>query len=264
MALTSSNMGLKQWDQPNDIFSYTELANNFGLIDQHDHSAGKGVQINTSGIANLAIGTTKIADGAITGTKLASASVAESNLTATAAAKLTPSYVTALPGSPFDGQEIYYQADATNGVIWHLRYRTASPSTYKWEYVGGTPLWQYLISVGANFNSTTVADPSIPGPTLTLPLAGDYSLGWGADFQWVSGSSFASVGPVVGTGGTTFIDSADTTLNTTNNGQRLDYPAYVATGLAISTALRLKFRVGSGLTVNIFSRYLAARPVRVG
>src|SRR4030095_11342304 len=45
--------------------------------------------------------------------------------------------VSALPGSPFDGQEIYYLADATNSVIWHLRYRAGSSSAYKWEFIGG-------------------------------------------------------------------------------------------------------------------------------
>lgn len=68
-------MGLKQWDQPNDLFSYVDLAANFGLIDQHDHSSGKGIQIPNGGIANLAVDTTKITDGAITNAKLAALAV---------------------------------------------------------------------------------------------------------------------------------------------------------------------------------------------
>ena len=48
--------------------------------------------------------------------------------------------VTSLPGSPIDGQIIYYNADATNGNVWHLRYRSASSSAYKWEFVGGSRL----------------------------------------------------------------------------------------------------------------------------
>jgi hypothetical protein len=53
-----------------------------------------------------------------------------------------PAYVTALPSSPVDGMEVYFDADPPNGPLWHLRYR-ASLSTYKWEYVGGAPLrWQ--------------------------------------------------------------------------------------------------------------------------
>lgn len=79
MAFTSSNMGLKVWDQPNDIFSYTDLVANWVALDSHDHSSGKGVQIGNAGIANLAIDSTKIADSAVTNAKLAG-SIADSKL----------------------------------------------------------------------------------------------------------------------------------------------------------------------------------------
>jgi len=48
--------------------------------------------------------------------------------------------VSSLPSSPVNGQDCYYLADATNGVVWHLKYRSASASTFKWEYVGGGSL----------------------------------------------------------------------------------------------------------------------------
>jgi microcystin-dependent protein len=87
-------------------------------------------------------------------------------------------YLTSLPVSPTDGQEIYYAADATNGVIWHLRYRAASSSTYKWEFVGGAPL---------RTASTSIADENTHGSssgaafsnaiTRTVPLQGQYRIG---------------------------------------------------------------------------------------
>lgn len=80
MAITTPNMGLKRWDQPNDIFSYTELSNNFASIDTHDHSSGKGVQIPTGGIANLAVDNTKLATDAVTNTKIAAATIAGDRL----------------------------------------------------------------------------------------------------------------------------------------------------------------------------------------
>jgi hypothetical protein len=44
--------------------------------------------------------------------------------------------LTALPTSPVDGQEIYFQADAgPPAVVWHLRRRSN-----KWEFVGGAPI----------------------------------------------------------------------------------------------------------------------------
>jgi hypothetical protein len=80
MAITTPSMGLRRWDQPNDIFSYIELSNNFNLIDLHDHSSGKGVQIPAEGIANLAIDSTKLADNSITTAKLNNAVVTDAKL----------------------------------------------------------------------------------------------------------------------------------------------------------------------------------------
>jgi hypothetical protein len=69
--LTTPNMGLKQWDQAGDFFSFSELKLNWDAVDQHDHTTNKGVQIPTAGIANLAITGAKIAANAVDATKLA-------------------------------------------------------------------------------------------------------------------------------------------------------------------------------------------------
>lgn len=88
-----------------------------------------------------------------------------------------PTYVTSLPSGPIDGQEVYYAADATNGVIWHLRYRSASSSSYKWEFVGGPPMSAYNYDSGAVTTSgTAYTVVTYTNPSLTLPLAGDYVL----------------------------------------------------------------------------------------
>jgi hypothetical protein len=73
--ITTPSMGLKRWDQPNDIFSYTELSDNFNLLDLHDHTAGKGVQIPTNGLANLSVTNPKLAAGAVDSSKLAAGAV---------------------------------------------------------------------------------------------------------------------------------------------------------------------------------------------
>lgn len=85
-----------------------------------------------------------------------------------------PPLVTALPSNPADGQEVYYLADATNGIIWHLRYRAGSASAYKWEGVGRQePLYvedatQLAVSVvNAYGEHGTVM-------RITAPLAGEY------------------------------------------------------------------------------------------
>jgi hypothetical protein len=73
-------MGLTRWDQPNDTFSYTELSDNFNLIDLHDHTSTKGVQIPSDGLANLAVTETKIANNAITVNKVLNATLTDAKL----------------------------------------------------------------------------------------------------------------------------------------------------------------------------------------
>jgi hypothetical protein len=81
MAVNTPNMALHKWNVASDPFSYTDLAANWDLVDIHDHTTGKGVQIPTNGIANaavtnaklgnLAVDNGKIATGAVTAAKVA-------------------------------------------------------------------------------------------------------------------------------------------------------------------------------------------------
>lgn len=50
------NMGLVKWDSINDSFSHEQLAANFQTIDEHNHTAGKGVQIPYGGLAEQSVG----------------------------------------------------------------------------------------------------------------------------------------------------------------------------------------------------------------
>ena len=84
----------------------------------------------------------------------------------------TPTLVTALPGSPVDGQEVYFVADAAARVLWHLRYNAVG-GAYKWEYLGGPPLTAIDTSADSTGSSALVL---LGGPSLTLPLAGDWVL----------------------------------------------------------------------------------------
>lgn len=77
---TTQFMGLTSWDLITDYFDHTEMDTNWKAIDQHDHSAGKGLQINTGGIANNAITTGLIAPQAVTNAQLADNAVATNNI----------------------------------------------------------------------------------------------------------------------------------------------------------------------------------------
>lgn len=85
MAIVSPNLGLKIWSLPTDPYDSDQLAENWARVDQHDHSPGKGAQIQTASIADGSITADKIApsafptvvlqDGSVTTVKLADASV---------------------------------------------------------------------------------------------------------------------------------------------------------------------------------------------
>jgi hypothetical protein len=61
MAFTTAKMGLRVWNLLTDLYDHTQIADNWAKVDYHDHSAGKGVQIPTEGIADAAITSVKLA-----------------------------------------------------------------------------------------------------------------------------------------------------------------------------------------------------------
>ena len=87
-----------------------------------------------------------------------------------------PAWVSALPPSPRDGAEVYFHNGLVmpDGVVWHLRYRSAITGSYKWEYIGGAALTD---SASGNVNLSTAGSNVILTSDIgiTVPLAGDYS-----------------------------------------------------------------------------------------
>lgn len=167
--------------------------------------------------------------------------------------------VTSLPSNPADGQEVHFLADAANGVVWHLKYRAASTSAYKWEFVGGPPL-QSKIMTEESTGSASAVDLTTPGPDVTTPRAGDYICRWGCNMssgvaiQAVTmGLSIAGAAPVTGTlqG---LVAAAWANMMTEH---RLN-------GLGSGVLLRCKYNnaVGTG-TVAYRERWLEVLPVRV-
>jgi hypothetical protein len=172
---------------------------------------------------------------------------------------LRPPVVTSLPGSPVDGQEVYYVADAANGVVWHLRYRSAAAGAYKWECIGGTPLFgkvdtQQAVAAGA------MTDPATPGPDVTVPLAGDYH---GDMYFWaiatVSGVQFDVQVFQAGVGGNLYARQVQASANAYTTAAALDR----LTGLAAATLLRMRYST-NGNGTQFSNRRLRVMPVRVG
>jgi hypothetical protein len=94
-----------------------------------------------------------------------------------------------------DGDEVVYTADATVGIRWRFKYRTASASSYKWEFVGGSQL-AYDGGYGWTWG-TWVACSSLShqatGVSLTVPLAGDYDVTASAISYNQAGDSLHSI-----------------------------------------------------------------------
>lgn len=173
--------------------------------------------------------------------------------------------VTALPSSPVHGQECLFQtsAMATAGVSpWRLRYNANSSSSYKWEVISAIPLHS---EVGTNFTTTSTSQVAITGgPSITLPLAGDYDCQWGgrvyntnavgASCQLILNGSVAGSMSLTDT----YQGQAGTVTSVASNVTR----RVRATGLAIQT-LALYALVNGG-TGNFEQRWLSVTPIRVG
>lgn len=104
--------------------------------------------------------------------------------------------VTSLPANPYDGQECYFLASATDGVIWHLRYRAASSFAYKWEFLGGSDLQIEGSSGGVNPGA---AAWSVIQTTMqfTAPLNGEWDIEYGGTIQ-AGAATLVDIGLAIG------------------------------------------------------------------
>lgn len=179
---------------------------------------------------------------------------------------LLPQLVATLPASPADGAEVYYVANAAAGVVWHLRYRAAATGSFKWEFVGGSGLQSYVPTLG----TTTVAtygDLASAGPTVTLPLAGEYEI----QHMVTAAASGAGISALqsIAIGAAAAVD-ADALYQ--GNQQPLSTGNYYSLASAIrrytvtaGAAITCKYRTSTaGQVCNFQLRSLRAVPVRVG
>lgn len=81
MPVTSSNMSLKTPTAGETDYA-TSVADSNTLVDAHDHTTGKGVQIPTAGITDLAVTAAKLAANAVTTAKITDANVTKAKLAA--------------------------------------------------------------------------------------------------------------------------------------------------------------------------------------
>lgn len=173
--------------------------------------------------------------------------------------------VTALPSSPIDGQEIRYVVDSTNGIIWNFKYRSASASTYKWEFIGGSPLFAQ-IAADQGTTSTSYVNLATTGPSVILPLAGDYDyeLGCGSYSTGASGvTNYMSAD--FGSGASDADGAMWQQSSTTGPPAYMIFRSGKKTGLSAVT-VTCKYRSGSagGANFGFIARWIKMWPSRVG
>lgn len=184
------------------------------------------------------------------------------------------SAVTSLPTKPMDGQEVDYLADAVAGVIWRLKYRAASASPHKWEFVGGSDLYSLETehdgsgpqSPAAAF-ATSIMEFT---PGLTLPLAGDYDI-----YTQAVGMPQSEAGadiriyPVAYPSATSLSVLPEVGFTVARGGTNAVYASVAAwnrcAGVAAGTVAALGF-AGSNTAASLkwYGKTMRARPVRVG
>ena len=101
-----------------------------------------------------------------------------------------------------DGDEVYLEVDSSNGIMWHLRY-VAAEATYKWRFLGGSPLMASVDTVETTTSTSFVA-LTTAGPSIALPRAGDYDVG----LQFQGGDGAQAMSYDIGGTGATDADSA--------------------------------------------------------
>ena len=154
-----------------------------------------------------------------------------------------------------DGDEVYLEVDAANGIMWHLRY-VAAETTYKWRFLGGPPMSGLVATSEATASASFVA-LTTPGPSIALPRSGDYvvAVGYVGNNNGTSGTNLMSYD----IGGTSAVD-ADAAQVPAGTGAGFFRKVKTALG---SVTLTSKYRTAAGASHNFFNRTMSVKPVRI-
>jgi hypothetical protein len=165
--------------------------------------------------------------------------------------------VTSLPTTGlFEGKQVVYKAAST--VLWDLLY--TGEATYPWAKIGGPPLFKEVETDQAT-TSKTYAALATAGPSITLPLKGDYDVEIGC--ETFGGGAGTNVFMSYDIGATGAVD-ADAIRQ--NNGGTVVISGSRRKRKTALTAVTLtsKYRVESGVEKTFGHRWMLVDPVRVG
>lgn len=168
---------------------------------------------------------------------------------------------TSFPTSPYDGQDFFYRA--ADGVIWHFKYDASSASTLKWVCVGGRPLQAEVLTAEVRA-AATYADLTTTGPSVTVPLAGDYDLTIEAAVQpggVVNNRGWAS--PSIG-GGTPSDNDAIVVTNPATGTLDASVSRTMVRTIAALAVVKMQYKSTGTNNMTFYNRHLQIMPRRVG
>lgn len=172
--------------------------------------------------------------------------------------------VTVLPPDPYDGQEVIYAPDAGSGIYWRLKYVIGQPAGKRWVFLGGAPLINQ--ADGAVGTASTGYVTLAGGPSVLLPLFGDYRIAHGArifnntagfatTMSYAIGAAAANDNDAVDNYGAAVAGGATNAANNARTKRKDDIPA--------GSTVAANYKVAGG-TGTFEKRWIEATPVRVG
>lgn len=186
---------------------------------------------------------------------------------------VSPPLVSVLPAAPADGDECYLQtaAMASEGIIWHFRYRAALAAPYQWEKLGGHPLQNDVIGADKVSAAATWCNLLSGGsaPEVTVPVSGIYSVLFGAQHQISARNHQSMVGVCIGD--TNPITNCISEARSPDTGTAYAQPLYIPAAtrlreMGLTAGQLIKLRYWGTTTANCWfaMRFIDLDPVRVG
>jgi hypothetical protein len=178
--------------------------------------------------------------------------------------------VTVLPATAVEGDEVYFDANPGQGVIWHLRYDASIGDGNKWEFLGGPPIQADVVAPSTT-NSTTYADLAAgPGPSVVAPLKGVYNIDHGAQLSTSSSvagntayQAYAAAGSgIVPNDGMSVLIGANGVMNMSGTVARQRQAVITVAGDTILCKYRSSSTNPGTITANY--RWIRIWPTRVG
>jgi hypothetical protein len=170
--------------------------------------------------------------------------------------------VTALPGSPVEGQEVTLVDSLTSPTfLWRFKYYGAL-SANKWVFIGGAPRFAGVATSETLSTTGSYQALSTAGPSVVIPVAGSYLVTQGAELFGTNVAVYL-IHMSYDIGGTGATDTDAIAYMTEGGSDRSK--TVVRTNLKTLTALTLTSKYKTATNGATFSkRYLSVIPVAVG